>query len=195
MTDTNFLFLDLETTGLPTRPSQHHILEIAAVLVNDEFDQLGEQFHAVVASAEPIMAWDKWCRSQHVKSGLVNDLYLSGITIGDAAQHFGSWLRNLIKELKLEAKKIQIAGSSVHFDMSFLSQTPGIAEPLAALSHRMFDTSTLRTAFKVAGHYDAVKLKQTSEDVAHRALDDVRYDIEQARLMVSALKPGKDEAQ
>lgn len=195
MTDTNFLFLDIETTGLPLRPSQHHILELGAILVNDEFDQLGESFHVVVASCEPPMAWDTWCRNQHVKSGLVNDIYLMGVPITEAALAFAVWFDDLVKTYELDKKKISVAGASVHFDRSFLDQTPGIAERLAALSHRMFDTSTLRTAFKVAGHYDSVRLKQSSQDVAHRALDDVRYDIEQAKLMVSALKPGKEPAQ
>lgn len=189
MTDINFLFLDIETTGLPRSPSQHHILEIGAILTNDEFEQLGEPFSVVVASAEPVMAWDPWCRSQHVKSGLVADIYLKGVSISDASQAFVRWWREQRTAFALDPKKVQVTGSSAHFDMGFLSKTPGIAEELSLLSHRMFDLSSLRTAFKVAGHYDAVRLKQTSEDVAHRGLDDVKYDIEQARVMVAALKP------
>lgn len=188
MTDTNFLFLDIETTGLPRNPNQHHILEIGAVLTNDEFEQLGEAFSVVIASAEPIGAWDTWCRNQHVKSGLVADIFTKGIPTADAAQKFVGWWRTMLEEFKLDPKKVQVAGSSAHFDLSFLSKTPGISEVLSTLSHRMFDLSSLRTAFKVAGHYDAVRLKQTSEDVAHRGLDDVRYDIEQAKVMVAALK-------
>lgn len=191
MTDTNFLFLDIETTGLPKHPSQHHILEIGAVLTNDEFEQLGEPFSVLVASAEPIMAWDNWCRDQHVKSGLVADIYLKGVSIASASLAFVRWWREQRDAFKLEPKKVQVAGSSVHFDRSFLDKTPGIAEVLSELSHRMFDLSSLRTAFKVAGHYDVVQLKQTSEDVAHRGLDDVRYDIEQAKVMVAALKGDK----
>ena len=191
MTDTNFLFLDIETTGLPLRPSQHHILEIGAALTNDEFEQLGEPFQAVVACAEPIMAWNYWCRNQHVKSGLVADLYLYGKSVGEVAQNFVRWWRTQAETFKLEPKKVQIAGSSAQFDVSFLSVTPGIDEVIKSLSHRMFDLSTLRTAFKIAGTFDNIRLKQSSEDVAHRALDDVQSDIEQARRILAALREQK----
>ncbi len=193
MSDITFLFTDIETTGLPLRPSHSQILEVAAVFTNDEFEQLGEAFCVAIAPAEAIPAWNQWCRDQHLKSGLVADIMQKGQTLYSAAQQFTAWYDAQMKELSLEPKKVQLAGSSVHFDRSFLVQVPGICERLEKLSHRMFDISVLRTAFKIADHYDAVRLKSGSEDVAHRALDDVMYDITQAKVILEAIKKGNNK--
>lgn len=198
-----FLFVDIETTSL--KPDQHRIVEIAAVLTNSKLEVLSgdlkfasgevrpvpDHYRAVITATTPIMWWDEWCRKQHVKSGLVNDIFLNGVDLATAVKGFFAWWgdqRTLHGIGPAELKTVQLAGSSVQFDRGFLDQIPDLQMNLGLLSHRMLDLSSIRTAFKLTGMYDKVRLKETSSDVTHRALDDVRYDIDQARKIFEVLR-------
>ena len=62
------LWLDLEMTGLD--PVNDRILEVAAIVTDWDFNELGS-YEAVVNQPDSVLdGMDEWCTTQHGASGL-----------------------------------------------------------------------------------------------------------------------------
>ena len=180
----NFLWLDLETTGLD--PHKCHILEWAAVLAED--DREGdmspvEQFSGVIgfdadrvilndnADVVDVPGVDPFVVKMHIENGLWEECVFSEDNTLEEADEF---LAGLCERLggKTNPGSIVLAGSTVHFDLGFVRvHMPRFA---AYLSHRCFDVSTLKMAER---DWAGEKFKKAE---AHRALPDVLESLEHA---------------
>ncbi len=188
----NFLWLDLETTGLDPRAG--HILEWAAVLAADDRDgdmspiaqysgvirakiePLSEKSHdythkIVLAGDErDVIEIDPFVLAMHTRNDLWKDCEGSDTSLADSEE----FLVQLCVELAgvPEPKGIVLAGASVHLDLSWIREhMPRLAK---CLSHRVFDVSTLKLANQSWGGVPFAKAE------AHRALPDILESLEQA---------------
>lgn len=190
----HFLWIDTETTGLD--PEKHSLIEIAAVVTDDKFQEVAEPFQRILWPATDTKYWDPWCLVQHTKSGLFPACEKEGIQSYDVLNEVVNWATTTHSALHIDTKEIMVAGSSVHFDMSFIHRKwPTISKWMKEnLSHRAFDVSVLRTAFKlVPGLVDKFGLKASGEDARHRALDDIRQDIRDAKKIVEFMQDASNE--
>lgn len=160
------LWLDIETTGLD--PINDYIIEVAWRVTNDSLIPWSvTKSHMVSPTKEMWRALQEtpYVMDMHIDSGLlteydtftdqlviedIEDLILSDVTVVD-----GPWM---------------IAGSSPQFDLSFIREKmPRLAEQL---SHRVYDTTTLKTLFKSVGHLDEIR-----NDEPHRAASDINNSL------------------
>jgi oligoribonuclease len=114
----------------------------------------------------------------HEKSGLFQRVQTEG---KDERVVITDFTALLIEFLKKPDKKIFLAGNTVHFDRSFISeQWPSI---MPWLSHRHLDVSS----FKVFAEGRGVK-KFSTDSPAHRAMDDINHSLKEFAYYVEEIK-------
>lgn len=184
MTAHEFLWLDLETTGLD--PAKGLLLEFAAVLCEDaRGDDLAivSAYHGAIhhdEAAIEAVGVAAYVRAMHTRNGLWADVAASTATVEDADAFLAALALGLTGGRK---RSIVLAGSSVHFDLAWSRvHLPAFAE---YLSHQVFDVRTLRRACDAWGPEIAWPPRE-----AHRALDDVYATISEARAAKRALFAG-----
>lgn len=172
-----YLFLDLETTGLD--PQYCSILECAAVVVDSDLLVL-EEIEMVLRfdRAEAVLVIDPIVVDMHTTNGLWSDCE----QITDDVETLVCVLDGVIDRYEWDEGKPILAGSSIHFDRSFLqAHAPAI---VARLHYRMLDVSSLKMIRKDAGAPDMPKAE------AHRALPDALESLEQARQIRDEMRNG-----
>jgi oligoribonuclease len=188
------VWLDLETTGLDPRTGS--ILEIAIVITDDELNEVGTPYVSLVKSLdEPrgLSSMDAFVKNMHTKSGLLDDLAKTGelhepwnVAL-DAGMFLTASLVKDATDLKSIVKATKylhtLAGSSIHFDRSWLAGH--MTELLSDFSHRMIDVSSLTEMAKRWAPEIYAKRPGLGPDgkplPMHRALDDIRNSIETLR--------------
>lgn len=165
----NFVWIDLEMTGLD--PDKEVIIEIATIVTDSQLNILAEGPDLVLHQPEIYLTrMDDWNRNQHSKSGLIDDVRRSMISL-EAAE---SQTLDFIKQF-CEAKQNPLCGNAVHHDRRFLIKyMPKIHE---FLHYRHIDVSTIKT---LAQKWYP-KQKEVKKSTSHRALSDIRESIEELR--------------
>lgn len=175
MTEGRILFLDLETSSLD--PDEGRILEIGAILVTS--DLVERSRWEALLPPPPIDGWVDTI-DMHRRSGLLGDLMrtcsLEGWT--DSPQDYDaaaaaaerSLLEWLVLDHEVPARRLELAGYSIHFDRSWLrSHLPRFA---SWLSHRMIDVSSIR---QLDRRWRPVEEEPSKGDARHRALADCEH--------------------
>lgn len=166
----NLAWIDIETTGLD--PRHDEILELALIITTQDLHVVMEKSWVVSHVHDLRSHMNDWVLRTHTESGLLEDLRRAVDTIEEVDQEAAA----AVKHWRLKDKSI-LAGSSPHFDRSFIAQhMPELNE---ALHYRNFDTSTIERAFE----FWRPDLRQPREgrNVAHRAMADIRWSLECAR--------------
>lgn len=174
-----FLWFDLETTGLD--PEEDHVLEFAAVLCEDargdDFD-IVESYSGVIAPDDALVMMNDFVRDMHTRNDLLAEVETSTTTIDEVDM----FLADLASRLTGGRKHaLRLAGSSVHFDLSFVRMH--MSRFSDYVSHRILDVSTLWAAIDAWSPHDVVRPPRN----AHRALPDVMATIEEARIARRAM--------
>lgn len=165
----NFLFVDLEMTGLET--NRHGIIEVAALVTNAQLEPIGDPFRIVIKpESTHYDNMENIVISMHKESGLYHELE-DGIDLTSAYAQFVEY----VKSFNIDKKKFYLAGNSIWKDREFLSAY--MPDILDLLHYRIVDISTIKTLV-AAWSPQLAPLKKTNK---HRALDDIYGSIEELK--------------
>lgn len=171
------VWMDLEMTGLD--PARHRIVEVATLLTDDDLEIVAEGPDLVVhADDEALSAMDEVVLNMHTRSGLLDAIRASSVTLEEAGQLTLQFLRDHVPE-----GKVPLCGNSIGTDRRFLAvQLPQVE---AWLHYRCVDVSTLK---ELARRWYPPALSSAPRKAAgHRALDDIRESVAELRHYRAAL--------
>ncbi|MEL4248545.1 oligoribonuclease [Shewanella xiamenensis] len=179
-----FLFGDLETGGLNGRLDNgmlgmeyYPIFELAFIVTDSELNQVGEALHIVVHQDEDVIARShEWALDVHTKSGLLDAVRASSVSLAQAEQMVIEHLKALgIPKHDRKAKTgVVFAGNSIMFDRSFIMcQMPDLHE---YMHYRQLDISAIAMAARVWTP-DVESIAVESKQYLHEALADIRESI------------------
>lgn len=182
-----YLWTDFETTGLKKNAS---ILECALILTDDKYETQIEK-HWIVYTPEAV--WEAGALEMHAKTGLAVLVSSKQESIPYTVFHreFSDFITHDVLSSLPHNKKIQLAGASVHQDHIWLSEKfPNLSQ---FFSHRVFDSSTLRSFAKELLGNEVVKSwdeenNSKNNRTRHRALDDIRCSLDFTRWIKATLQ-------
>jgi oligoribonuclease len=176
--------MDLEMTGLD--PARHVIVEIATLVTDDELEIVDEGPDLVVHHPpEVLTAMEDVVREMHTRSGLLEAIAASDVTLADA----GARTLDFIKRHVPSPRTVPLCGNSIGTDRRFLAlYLPDIEN---YLHYRSVDVSTLKElALRWRPEVlDAAPKKASS----HRALDDIRESVAELRYYRETLFRSRDD--
>lgn len=165
-------WMDLEMTGLD--PDRHTIIEIATLLTDDELELVAEGPDLIVhATAEQLAAMDDFVTKMHTKSGLLDEISASTVSLEEAGARTLEFLREHIPE----AGTVPLCGNSIGTDRRFLAKH--LPEVDGFLHYRSVDVSTVKELAR--RWYPAAFEAAPKKAGGHRALDDIRESLEELR--------------
>jgi len=168
---THLVWLDLETTGLDVE--SRVIVEIATIVTDRELNVLEEGPDLVIHHPDETLAnLDAWCRTQHGKSGLLDAVRASTVSLEEAEQRTLEAIQR-----HCPPKACPLCGNSICFDRRFIMRyMPRLNDHL---NYRNVDVSSLK---ELAYRWYPSVMKKQEKDAPHRAMDDIRASIEELRL-------------
>lgn len=158
---TKLLWVDLEMTGLD--PKIDKILEVAAIVTDMDFNELGRYQSAVFQPAEVLNNMNEFCQNMHSRSGLVDR-----VKTAPAEQQVVSELTEFISDHFGKEPAI-LAGNSIHQDRRFIRQWWPQIDQL--LHYRMLDVSSFKIIMQNKYDIDFTKAE------THQALNDIEESI------------------
>jgi oligoribonuclease len=160
--------MDLEMTGL--EPARNVIVEIATIITDDDLNVIAEGPDLVVHQPEDALAlMDPIVVEMHTKSGLLDQIRASTITLEDA----GAQTLAFIKEHVPESRKVPLCGNSIGMDRRFLAAY--LPEIENHLHYRIVDVSSIKEL--VRRWYPGLLNGRNQKAGSHRALDDIRESV------------------
>lgn len=160
-------WMDLEMTGLD--PKTHVIVEIATLITDDDLNVVAEGPDLVITATEEELAlMDPVVVDMHTKSGLLDQIRSSNVSLEEAAAATLSFLAE-----HLEPQSVPLCGNSIGMDRRFLVEH--MADIEAFLHYRSIDVSSIKELAR--RWYPSALTTAPRKDVAHRALDDIKESI------------------
>lgn len=172
-------WIDLETTGfteLDKKGVYHHeILEIGILITDDQMN-LVDSLSLVIGHTEEVLEkCDDIVLRMHEQNGLFGDCFKSTLTLADAEQQ----ILEFFNKNGVEKKQSPLCGSSIYLDRAFIeAKMPLLNEHL---HYRNMDVSSVALFMKSVG----INAKIIKKD-SHRALDDIKDSLSNARRYVDA---------
>jgi oligoribonuclease len=164
--------MDLEMTGLD--PARNTIVEIATIITDDQLEIIAEGPDLVTsASDEQLAAMDDIVRAMHQRSGLLEAIQTSTVSLQQAGEATLAFLREYIPE----PGTVPLCGNSIGTDRRFLAAW--LPEVDAYLHYRSVDVSSIKELAR--RWYPDLYLNGPKKVGSHRALDDVRESIDELR--------------
>jgi oligoribonuclease len=162
------VWLDLEMTGLD--PDKDVIVEIATLVTDDRLNIVAEGPDIVVsATAEQLEAMGDVVRQMHERSGLLEQIRTSTITVEQAGEATLEFIRQHVPK----AQSAPLCGNSIGMDRRFLVRH--LPQLDAHLHYRSVDVSSVK---ELCRRWNP-KICQAAPKKAngHRALDDIRESV------------------
>lgn len=162
----HLIWLDLEMTGL--NPHEHTIVEIATIITDSHLNVVEEGPVIAIHQDEHILKnMEKWSRDTHAKSGLLQRVEESAITMKEAESQTLNFVRRYCPE-----KKSPLCGNSIGHDRRFLERyMPAFFE---YLHYRNIDVSTIKELVK---RWYPKGIEAPTKAGSHLALNDIRESI------------------
>lgn len=178
-------WMDLEMTGLD--PARHTIVEIATLLTDDDLELVAEGPDLIVHATDAQLGeMDDFVTNMHTRSGLLDKIKASTVSLEEAGHQTMAFLREHIPE----ARSVPLCGNSIGTDRRFLAtQLPEVEE---YLHYRSIDVSTLKELAR--RWYPEAFAAAPKKAGGHRALDDIVESLDELRhyrrtLFVSSVPP------
>jgi len=165
-------------TGLD--PASDTIVEIATLVTDDELEIVAVGPDLVVSTSDEALArMQPVVRDMHTRSGLLEAIAASTLTLADA----GAQTLAFIKEHVPEQRTVPLCGNSIGTDRRFLAAyLPEIED---WLHYRSVDVSTIK---ELAKRWNPAALDDApAKTGGHRALDDITESLEELRYYRRAL--------
>jgi oligoribonuclease len=160
--------MDLEMTGLD--PAKNVIVEIATLVTDDELQIVAEGPDLVVHQPEEMLAlMEPIVVEMHTKSGLLDAIRASNVTLAEAGQA----TLDFIKQYVPEPRKVPLCGNSIGMDRRFLDHY--LPEIEQWLHYRSVDVSSVKEL--VRRWYPSSIHARPFKAGTHRALDDIRESV------------------
>lgn len=161
-------WMDLEMTGLD--PTRDVIIEIATLVTDDDLKVVAEGPDLVVsAPPEALAGMAKVVRSMHSKSGLLDEVEASTVTLEEA----GAATLDFIKTHVPQPASAPLCGNSIGTDRRFLATY--LADLDQYLHYRCVDVSTVKELCR-RWYPEALK-GAPAKAGGHRAMDDIRESV------------------
>jgi oligoribonuclease len=160
-------WIDLEMTGLD--PQTNVIVEIAALITDDDLNIVAELPGIVIhATDEQLAIMDPVVVEMHTKSGLLDEIKVSTVTLEEA----GATALQFLQTHLPGPTQVPLCGNSIGMDRRFLAAyLPDIEN---FLHYRSVDVSTIKEL--VRRWYPDLRYG-LSKQGTHRALDDIRESV------------------
>jgi oligoribonuclease len=167
------VWMDLEMTGLDH--TSEVIVEIATLITDDDLKVIAEGPDLVVNQPEEfLLKMDPFVVEMHTRSGLLDQIRASTITLEEA----GAETLAFIREHVPEARTVPLCGNSIGTDRRFLAAyLPEIEE---YLHYRSVDVSSIKELAR--RWYPEVLTQRGWKAGSHRALDDIRESVSELQL-------------
>ena len=166
------VWMDLEMTGLDH--TSDVIVEIATLITDDDLAIIAEGPDLVVGATEEQLAdMDPFVVEMHTRSGLLDQIKASTITLDEA----GAATLEFIREHVPESRSVPLCGNSIGTDRRFLAAyLPDIEN---YLHYRSIDVSSVKELVK--RWYPDIDVKRPRGQGSHRALDDIRESVREMK--------------
>ena len=166
----NLIWVDLEMTGLDTMNDT--IIEIATIVTDSELNILAEGPVFAIHTPDVVLnAMDDWNTRQHNKSGLVDKIRRSTITLAQAESETITFLSKYV-----EKGRSPMCGNSICQDRRFMARQ--MPELERFFHYRNLDVSTVK---ELAFRWRPDILDSFEKKGSHLALDDIRDSIRELR--------------
>lgn len=173
-----YIGLDIETTGLEAE--DHDILSIAVQVIDKEYEHIKEGMEIIIHQGEEVLnKMDDWCWNTHTKSGLVDKVRESKVSLIEAEAMIVEYLKSLIPGLEVGnvRKNLPMFGNSLYLDRRFLEVHT--KDLFGCFSYRSVDVSTYKEVIK--NKYPALYFC-VDKETKHTALDDIHESIEEMKI-------------
>lgn len=178
----NFAWIDLETTGFTDLDTdgvnRHKILEVGIALSDKNFEIYATKsivIHHERADLDAVM--DDVVRNMHTANGLLDDVEKSTVSEADAKEIIFDFLSEHICK-----GNAPLSGNTIFLDRAYLeARMPKVSR---FLHYRNFDVSALKIFFA-----NAAPELEYQKCSAHRALDDVRLSVAEAKHYMVLVTP------
>ena len=169
-----FLWLDMEMSGLD--PASCRILEAAAIVTDEKFQELGS-FERIIKQPDFVLdAMDDWCTQTHGASGLTASVR-KGTPEREAERDFVAFID---KHFTGDEKPV-LCGNSIGQDRKFIDHH--WKRVAARLHYRMVDVTSFKVIFN---NCLGIMNNKTGK---HRALDDIKESITELKYYLGFVKP------
>lgn len=166
----NLVWIDLEMTGL--NPEKEGIIEIATIVTDKNLNIIEEGPDIVIRQpAKLLKGMDEWNQKQHKKSGLIDQVKASKISLRQAEKK----TLDFIKKHCVPQKTI-LCGNAVYHDRRFIIKH--MPKLNAFLHYRLVDVSTLK---ELTQRWYPKTKEAPKKTENHRALSDIRESIEELK--------------
>ena len=173
-----FLGIDLETTGLEAE--DHHILSIALLFLDPNFEPIGDGIEIIVHQPESHLdCMDEWCWETHTKSGLVDKVRQSNIDLQQAEQLAVDFVKAQLPSVNLSNVRdnLPMFGNSIYLDRRFLEVHS--KQLFSCFHYRQVDVSTVK---EIVHHQYPELYHCIEKSCKHTALADILESAEEMRI-------------
>jgi oligoribonuclease len=162
------VWLDLEMTGLD--PDNDVVVEIASLVTDDRLTIVAEGPDLVLgAPPEKLAAMNEVVRRMHERSGLLEAILASSVTVEEAAAATLEFVRQHVDK----PQAAPLCGNSIGMDRRFLARH--MPELEAYLHYRSVDVSSVKELCRRWN--PAICSAAPKKHGGHRALEDVRESV------------------
>ena len=186
----SLVWIDCEMTGLDL--DRDVLVEVACLVTDAELQVLGEGVDIVIGAPSEILDdLVPVVHEMHTRSGLLDEVRASRMTVTDAEQIVLAYVREHVPD----AGKAPLCGNSIATDRGFLARY--MPELDGHLHYRMVDVSSIKELAK--RWFPRAYYAAPEKGGGHRALADIRESIDELRyyrqaIMVPAPGPDTDTA-